>query len=105
MSSDTSTAVSLLGRLNAGEVTSEELVRQLLERSDRLDRLNVFVHLDALEVLAQARTLDARRRAGEKMGRLAGVPVAIKDLFCVDGEPTSCGSRMLQGFYRRTTRP
>ena len=66
MSSDMSTAVSLLGRLNAGEVTSEELVRQLLERSDRLDRLNVFVHLDALEVLAQARTLDARRRAGER---------------------------------------
>ena len=92
------TAVSLLGRLNAGEVTSEELVRQLLERSDRLNRLNVFVHLDALEVLAQARTLDARRRAGEKMGRLAGVPVAIKDVLCVEGEPTSCGSRMLQGF-------
>jgi aspartyl-tRNA(Asn)/glutamyl-tRNA(Gln) amidotransferase subunit A len=98
MSSDTPTAVSLLGRLNAGEFTSEEMVRQLLERSDRLNRLNVFVHLEPLEVLAQARTLDAQRRAGEKMGRLAGVPVAIKDVLCVEGEPTSCGSRMLQGF-------
>ncbi len=39
-----------------------------------------------------------RRKNGEMMGRLAGVPVAIKDVLCVDGEPTSCGSRMLRNF-------
>ena len=44
MSNDTTTAVSLLAKLNAGEITSEEIVRPLLERSDRLNRLRVFVH-------------------------------------------------------------
>ncbi len=58
----------------------------------------MFVHLDAEHVLAQARAIDARRKAGEKLGRLAGVPVAIKDVICVEGEPTTCGSRMLRNF-------
>ena len=99
MSSDTSTAVSLLAKLNAGEISSVEIVRQLLDRSDRLKRLNVFVHLDPEQVLAQARGRSMRRRkAGEMVGRLAGVPVAIKDVLCVEGEPTTCGSRMLRGF-------
>ena len=75
-----------------------EIVRQLLNRSDRLKRLNVFVHLDPEQVLGQARAIDARRQAGEMVGRLAGVPVAIKDVLCVDGEPTTCGSRILCGF-------
>jgi aspartyl-tRNA(Asn)/glutamyl-tRNA(Gln) amidotransferase subunit A len=98
MSTDTNTAVSLLAKLNTGEISSLEIVRQFLDRSDRLKRLNVFVHLDPERVLSQARAIDTRRRAGEMVGRLAGIPVAIKDVLCVDGEPTTCGSRMLHGF-------
>ncbi len=98
MSNDTTTAVALLDKLNAREISSEELVRPLLERSDRLRRLNVFVHLDPEKVLAQARAIDARRTAGEMLGRLAGLPIAIKDVLCVEGELTSCGSRMLGNF-------
>ncbi len=80
MSSDTTTANSLLAKLNSGETSSLEIVRQLLDRADRLKRLNVFVHLDPEQVLDQARAIDARRQAGEMVGRLAGVPVAIKDV-------------------------
>src|ERR1700733_10945059 len=98
MSSDPPTAVSLLAEVRAGKISSVEIVRQLLDRSNRLKRLNVFVHLDPERVLDQARALDARRQAGEMVGRLAGVPVAIKDVLCVEGEPTTCGSRMLRGF-------
>jgi aspartyl-tRNA(Asn)/glutamyl-tRNA(Gln) amidotransferase subunit A len=98
MSTEITTAVSLLAKLSSGEVTSEEIVRQLLDRAEQLNRFNVFVHLDALEVLAQARAIDARRRAGEEVGQLAGVPVSIKDVLCVEGELTTCGSRMLKGF-------
>ncbi len=39
-----------------------------------------------------------RSGAGAPLGALAGVPVAVKDVLCVDGEPTTCGSRMLKGF-------
>ena len=62
MSSDTDHGRFASGQLNAGEITSEEIVRPLLERSDRLKRLNVFVHLDPEKVLAQARAIDARRK-------------------------------------------
>ena len=98
MSNETTTAISLLDRLSAGEITSESIVRDLLERSDRARRLNAFVHLDPATVLAQARSVDEKRKAGEMVGRLAGVPVAIKDVLCVEGEPTTCGSRMLRNF-------
>jgi aspartyl-tRNA(Asn)/glutamyl-tRNA(Gln) amidotransferase subunit A len=98
MSNDTTTAVALRARLSAGEITSEELVRPLLERSKGLERLNAFVHLDPDRIVDQARALDARRTDGEKLGPLAGVPVAIKDLICVEGELTTCCSRMLANF-------
>ncbi|APW59409.1 Asp-tRNA(Asn)/Glu-tRNA(Gln) amidotransferase subunit GatA [Paludisphaera borealis] len=92
------TAASLLAKLNAGEIRSEDLVRQYLDRAESLKRLNVFVHLDPERVLDQARAIDAKRRAGEPVGALAGVPVAIKDVLCVTNEPTTCGSRMLKSF-------
>ncbi len=96
MSQDT--AVALLARMKAGETTSEEIVSALLDRAAKIQRLNVFVHLDGDRIRAQAREVDRRRQAGEPLGALAGVPVAIKDVLCVDGEPTTCGSRMLQNF-------
>ena len=96
MSGDT--AVALLARMNAGETTSEEIVASLLDRADRDKRLNVFVHLDADRIREQSREVDRRRKAGQPLGPLAGVPVAIKDVLCVQGEPTTCGSRMLRGF-------
>ena len=98
MSTESITAASLLARLSAGEVSSEEVARSLLDRSKRAEKLNVFVHLDPEGVLAQARAIDTRRKNGETVGRLAGVPVAIKDVLCVEGEPTTCGSRMLRSF-------
>src|SRR4029077_18372570 len=63
-----------------------------------LKRLNAFVHLDRESVLAQARSVDARRKQGEPLGPLGGLPVAIKDVLCVEGESTTCGSRMLANF-------
>ncbi len=92
------TAVAMLARMNAGETTSEEIVGSLLERARSCQRLNVFVHLEEESILARARDIDRKRRAGEVLGPLAGVPVAIKDVLCVDGEPTTCGSRMLRTF-------
>jgi aspartyl-tRNA(Asn)/glutamyl-tRNA(Gln) amidotransferase subunit A len=98
MSMTADTATGLLAQLSAGAVTSEEVVRSCLDRAARLGRLNVFVHLDPEVVLAQARAVDAKRQAGQPLGALAGVPVAIKDVLCVEGELTTCGSRMLRTF-------
>jgi aspartyl-tRNA(Asn)/glutamyl-tRNA(Gln) amidotransferase subunit A len=92
------TATTLLADLQAGAIRSEEIVQQLLDRAQRLKRLNVFVHLDPERILSQARASDARRRTRDSRGPLEGVPVAIKDVICVEGEPTTCGSRMLRSF-------
>jgi aspartyl-tRNA(Asn)/glutamyl-tRNA(Gln) amidotransferase subunit A len=92
------TALALRARLNARETTSEEVVRTLLERAKSAERLNVFLHLDPERILAQARAIDAQRASGAALGPLAGIPVAIKDVLCVEGEPTTCGSRMLRTF-------
>ncbi len=98
MDSVTATATALAAGLQKGTIRSEEIVSGLLDRAERLGRLNVFVQLDAERILDQARDVDRRRQSGEALGPLAGVPVAIKDLICVQGEPTTCGSRMLQSF-------
>ncbi len=92
------TASNLLAEMNRGGTSAEEVAQAYLDRAESLARLNVFVHLDREAVLSQARAVDAKRRAGQPLGRLAGVPVAIKDVLCVQGEPTTCGSRMLQNF-------
>jgi aspartyl-tRNA(Asn)/glutamyl-tRNA(Gln) amidotransferase subunit A len=94
-----STAASLLSELNSGAITAEEVARTYLDRIDRLDgRLHAFLHREPERVLEQARAIDERRRRGEPLGPLAGVPVAIKDVLCTRGEPTTCGSRMLETF-------
>jgi aspartyl-tRNA(Asn)/glutamyl-tRNA(Gln) amidotransferase subunit A len=84
--------------LRAGEFSSEELVRHLLGRIERLDgQLNSFVTVTAEAALSQARAADAALAAGAG-GPLAGVPIAHKDIFCTTGVRTSCGSRMLDNF-------
>ncbi len=93
------TAASLLSLMQTKQVSAEEIARGYLERAEKLNPgLNVFVHLDAERVLDQARVVDKKRQSGGPLGALAGVPVAIKDVLCVQGEPTTCGSRMLRGF-------
>ena len=101
----TATAVSLLARMNADEISAEEVTRAYIDRAERLNaKLNVFLHRDAEKALAQARSIDAKRKAGERLGPLAGVPIAIKDVLCTQGEPTTCGSRMLRGTRTRAGR-
>jgi aspartyl-tRNA(Asn)/glutamyl-tRNA(Gln) amidotransferase subunit A len=89
-----------LGRLMAaGELTSEELTRACLAQIEALNpRLNVFLAVEADAALAQARAIDARRAAGEELGPLAGVPIGVKDNFCTTDFPTTCGSKMLEGW-------
>jgi aspartyl-tRNA(Asn)/glutamyl-tRNA(Gln) amidotransferase subunit A len=80
------TAAALIAQMDAGAVSAEEVTRAYLDRADRLNgRLNVFLHQDADRALDQARAVDTRRKAGEPLGPLAGVPIAIKDNFCTLG--------------------
>ncbi len=89
-----------LGRLIAArEASSVEVTTAFLDRIDELNpTLNAFLHVDREGALAAARAIDERIAAGEQMGPLAGVPIGVKDNFCTVDMPTTCGSRMLEGW-------
>ena len=88
----------LAARLAAKEFSSVELAGHYLDRIRRLGpRLNAFITIDEDRTLAQAREAD-RRIAEGRAGLLTGIPLAQKDIFCVKGWRTTCGSKMLADF-------
>ncbi|GGK59397.1 Asp-tRNA(Asn)/Glu-tRNA(Gln) amidotransferase subunit GatA [Ornithinimicrobium pekingense] len=93
------TAVQMADALAAGEFTSVELTQAHLDRIERLNpALNAFLLVDAEGALATAANVDEARAAGEELPRLAGVPIAVKDIACTRGLTTTAGSRMLEHF-------
>ncbi|MFP7697102.1 Asp-tRNA(Asn)/Glu-tRNA(Gln) amidotransferase subunit GatA [Trueperella sp. LYQ143] len=92
-------ACELAQKLRAGEITSEELTRACLDRiAQTNEKLNTFLFVDEEGALEVARSVDADRAAGRELPPYAGVPVAIKDNMCNRGRPTTCGSKMLEGW-------
>src|SRR5262245_4755235 len=92
-------AARLLQSLSQAETTSEVLTSQFLQAiRQREPTVHAFLHLDEEGALRQARAVDEKRRQGQPLGSLAGLPVAVKDVLCTAGWPTTCGSRILQGF-------
>jgi aspartyl-tRNA(Asn)/glutamyl-tRNA(Gln) amidotransferase subunit A len=101
------TAAGIAGLIAAGEVSAAEVTRAHLDRIAATDqRVHAFLHVDAAGAAAAAAAVDAARAAGEPLGPLAGVPVAVKDAFTTRGVPTTCGSKILEGWrppYDSTT--
>jgi aspartyl-tRNA(Asn)/glutamyl-tRNA(Gln) amidotransferase subunit A len=94
----TLTLSELSEKMAAGACTSEEIVNDVLSAIDRLDgRVGAYLTLDRESALKEARAADARRAAGET-GSMLGIPVAIKDLLNVKGQPCTCSSKMLEGY-------
>ena len=92
-------ACDLLGQLAVGEVSAVELARAFLDEiAARDERIGAFLHVDADAALTRAADIDRRRLAGETMGPLAGLPVAVKDVLCDRQTTASCASRMLESF-------
>ena len=93
-------AADLARMIAAGEVSSQEVTQACLDRISAVeDEVHAFLAVDTERAVATAKGIDAKRQAGEELGPLAGVPVAVKDAFTFMGLPTTCGSRILQGWY------
>ena len=94
-----STAAALADDLASGAVSSVELTRAHLDRIDAVDTdVHAFLHVDRDGALAQAADSDDRRARGEARGPLDGVPIAVKDVLTTRGLPTTCGSKILEGW-------
>jgi aspartyl-tRNA(Asn)/glutamyl-tRNA(Gln) amidotransferase subunit A len=86
-------------RVASGEVTAASLVEPALERVASLDgELGAFLALDPAGARAAAAELDRKRAAGEPLGPLAGVTIALKDNLVTAGVPTTAGSKILAGW-------
>ncbi len=75
-------------------MSSEELVKSQLDRAERLSDLNAFISLRREESIEEARHLDTRRRQGEVLGPLHGIPITCKDLVWSRGDRTTSGSKI-----------
>ena len=93
------TAAELADALAAGETSSVEVTQAHLDRIADVDRaVHAFLHVDDAGALASAREADERRAAGSPASALDGVPIAVKDVLATRGLPTTCGSRILEGW-------
>ena len=93
------TAAEMANALNAGEISAVELTQAHLQRISEVDeKVKAFLFVDSEGALAQAKDVDARRKKGEKLPPLAGVPLALKDVMVQKGIPTTCGSKILEGW-------
>ncbi|WP_037607665.1 Asp-tRNA(Asn)/Glu-tRNA(Gln) amidotransferase subunit GatA [Streptacidiphilus rugosus] len=93
------TAAHTAQAIASGEVSAVEVAQAHLDRIGAVDeKVHAFLHVDAEGALAAARAVDEKRAKGEELGPLAGVPLALKDVFTTRGVPTTAGSKILEGW-------
>ncbi len=85
-------------KIESGEFSSSELTRSVISRIDEVEeRVHSYIRLLKEEALTAAELADENIKAG-KIRPLTGIPIALKDIVCTKGIPTTCGSRILQNF-------
>jgi len=94
------TAVELRSSILNGRISSVEATKAVLRRLERLGpTIGAYISIFADQALAKASAIDGRIAAGQRVGPLAGVPVAIKDNMCTTFGATTCASKILENFH------
>jgi aspartyl-tRNA(Asn)/glutamyl-tRNA(Gln) amidotransferase subunit A len=85
----------LATQVQSGAVTARQVTEAALSRIGQTRELNALLYVPEAAALAAADAVDAKRAQGQKLGKLAGVPIAIKDALCTTDAPTTCASKIL----------
>ena len=92
-------ASEILRLQERGEVTAVQVAEKSIAAIEASQpKHNAFTYFDPDAAIAAAKTVDQKRASGEKLGPLAGIPVAVKDVLCTQDMPTTCSSKMLREF-------
>lgn len=92
-------AADLAQKLVSKEVSAVEAASAHLDQISKVDGdVHAFLHVDNEGALASAKAIDERRANGEQLPVLAGVPLGLKDILATKGVPTTCGSKILEGW-------
>ncbi|MCI0380197.1 MAG: Asp-tRNA(Asn)/Glu-tRNA(Gln) amidotransferase subunit GatA [Gemmataceae bacterium] len=93
------TAAELLQLQKQGQASAEEITTAFLQHIRQRDpQIHAFLAVDEAGALEQARKVDSKRKHGEALGALAGIPIAVKDVLASAGQRTTCGSKILAHF-------
>ena len=93
------TLAQLADALEKKTVSSVEIAQAVVDRVNAVEsKVGAFLHWDAADLLAQAKASDERRAKGESRGVLDGLPIGIKDVIAVEGQPFTCASKILEKF-------
>lgn len=93
------TITELAALLASGETSSVAITQAIIDRTAAVDdRVKAFLHTDAEDALTQANASDERRAAGKAIGPLDGIPIGIKDILAVKGQPLQCASKILENY-------
>ncbi|MEW9079432.1 Asp-tRNA(Asn)/Glu-tRNA(Gln) amidotransferase subunit GatA [Terrisporobacter glycolicus] len=89
----------LVSKIQNKEISCEEVVSYYIKNiKEKEDDINAFISLQKEEALNKAKELDEKIKKGESVGKLVGIPIAVKDNLCTNGVTTTCASKMLEDF-------
>lgn len=85
--------------LDKKEISSVELTKSIIDRIEKTDKeINAYISYNFDNAIEQAKIADKKLAKGEIIGKMAGIPVAVKDNICTKGIKTTCASKMLENF-------
>jgi aspartyl-tRNA(Asn)/glutamyl-tRNA(Gln) amidotransferase subunit A len=92
-------AIEIRDKFLRGELSAVAIIQTFLDRIDKYDeQIGAFLSVFHESAMAQAKTLDEKYAAGKKLGKLAAIPIAVKDNIHVKGEMTTCASKFLTNY-------